>query len=257
MTEKIKFNNNNGQSLAALLELPTEKPLGFAVFAHCFTCNKNLTAVRNIGKALNSKGIAVLRFDFTGLGESEGDFEDTNFSSNIDDLISAASFLEKNYEAPSILIGHSLGGAAVLFAKQHIPTVKAIVTIGAPSNPSHVSHLFNDSIPEIIENGIAELTIGGRPFKIKEQFLKDIKSKKIEDTIANLRIPLLIFHSPIDTTVGITNAAKIYKTAKHPKSFISLDKADHLLSNRDDSEFVGLMIAAWCKRYLENDLISK
>lgn len=252
--EKIKFKNKQGHSLAALLELPEEKPLGYAIFAHCFTCNKNLTAVRNIGKALNSKGIAVLRFDFTGLGESEGEFEDTNFTSNVDDLIAAAAYLSENYEAPSILIGHSLGGAAVLLAKKQIPSIKAIATIGAPSNPNHVTQLFNDSVEEILENGEAQLSIGGRPFKIKEQFLHDIKSTKIEEEIANLGIPLLIFHSPIDTTVGVNNAAKIYKTAHHPKSFMSLDKADHLLSNRDDSEFVGLMIAAWSKRYLINDL---
>lgn len=252
MKEKIKFKNNQGQMLAALLEMPTENPLGYAIFAHCFTCNKNLTAVRNIGKALNSKGIAVLRFDFTGLGESEGDFEDTNFTSNVEDLIAAANFLKTNYEAPKILIGHSLGGAAVLFATHQIPSIKAISTIGAPSNPDHISHLFSDNISEIIENGEAELSIGGRPFKIKEQFLNDIKSKKIETATATLNVPILIFHSPIDTIVEINNAAKIYKSAKHPKSFISLDKADHLLSNRDDSEFVGLMIAAWSKRYLEN-----
>lgn len=252
MSEKIRFKNNQGQTLAALLELPEGNPLGYAVFAHCFTCNKNLTAVRNIGRALNSKGIAVLRFDFTGLGESEGDFEDTNFSSNVDDLISAANFLETNYEAPSILIGHSLGGSAVLLAKQHLPTIKSIVTIGAPSSPGHVSHLFNESITEIVENGEAELSIGGRPFKIKEQFLNDLKSNKIDGAIASLNIPLLIFHSPIDTIVQVENAAKIYKLAKHPKSFLSLDKADHLLTNKEDSEFVGLMIAAWTKRYLQS-----
>tara|TARA_R110000868_G_scaffold81946_2_gene231724 strand:+ start:35830 stop:36588 length:759 start_codon:yes stop_codon:yes gene_type:complete len=252
MTEKIKFQNKQGQNLAALLELPEGKPSGYAIFAHCFTCNKNLTAVRNIGRALNKNNIAVLRFDFTGLGESEGDFEDTNFTSNVDDLIAATDFLKNNYEAPAILIGHSLGGAAVLFATHKIPSIKAIVTIGAPSNPSHVSHIFESSIAEIQQNGIAELSIGGRPFKIKEQFLEDIKSHKIELATANLNVPIMIFHSPIDTTVEIANAAKIYKSAKHPKSFISLDKADHLLSDKNDSEFVGLMIAAWTKRYLEN-----
>jgi putative redox protein len=252
MREKIKFKNNQGQNLAALLELPNEKPLGYAIFAHCFTCNKNLIAVRNIGRALTSKGIAVFRFDFTGLGESEGEFEDTNFTSNVDDLIAAADYLKTNYEAPSILIGHSLGGAAVLFATHQIPSIKAVITIGAPSNPSHVSHLFENSISEINEKGVAKLSIGGRPFKIKEQFLNDIKSQKIENATASLNVPILIFHSPIDTTVGIDNASKIYKSAKHPKSFISIDKADHLLSNRDDSEFVGFMIAAWSKRYLED-----
>ena len=250
MREKIKFKNNKGQLLSAFLELPEGEPLGYAIFAHCFTCNKNLTAVRNIGKSLNNNGIAVFKFDFTGLGESEGDFEDTNFTSNVGDLIAAADYLKDNYKPASILIGHSLGGAAVLLATNQIPSVKAVATIGAPSNPSHVSHIFENSISEIKEKGIANLSIGGRPFKIKEQFLNDIKSQKVEEATANLGVPILIFHSPIDTTVEVENAAKIYKSAKHPKSFISLDKADHLLSDKEDSEFVGLMISTWSKRYL-------
>lgn len=247
---RIKFQNKVGQSLAAILEMPNEKPIGYALFAHCFTCNKNLTAVRNIGKALNSQGIAVLRFDFTGLGESEGEFEDTNFSSNVDDIIAAADFLESNYEAPKIVIGHSLGGAAVLFATGKIKSIKAIATIGAPANPEHVSHIFNDSIREIEGKGEADMEIGGRPFKIKLQFLNDLRSQKLQDATSKLNVPILIFHSPIDSTVEIENAAKIYKAAKHPKSFVSLDQADHLLTNKEDSEFVGLMIASWSKRYL-------
>ena len=252
MTNKIQFQNNQGQNLAAILELPEEKPIGYAIFAHCFTCNKNLTAVRSIGKALNSKGIAVFRFDFTGLGESEGDFEDTNFSSNVEDIIAAANFLDVNYEAPKILVGHSLGGAAVIFAASKIKSIQAIATVGAPANPEHVSHIFEDSISEIEGTGEANMAIGGRPFKIKQQFLNDIRSQKLQVAAKELNVPILIFHSPIDTTVEIENAAKIYKAAKHPKSFVSLDKADHLLTNKDDAEFVGLMIASWSKRYLLN-----
>jgi len=250
-SKKIKFTNAQGHELAAIIELPdNEPPKGFALFAHCFTCNKNLTAVRNIGKALTNNGIAVLRFDFTGLGESEGDFENTNFSSNIDDLISAAKFLEENYAAPDIIIGHSLGGAAVVFASQHIPSVKAVATIGTPSNPKHVSHLFKSGIEEINKNGEATLIIGGREFKIQQHFLDDINEKNMDKTLKNLKVSLLVMHSPQDTTVGIENAAQIYKCAWHPKSFISLDGADHLLSNKEDSLYVGKMIANWSERYI-------
>ena len=252
-SKKIKFTNTQGNELAARIELPDyETPKGFALFAHCFTCNKNLSAVRNIGKALTNSGIAVLRFDFTGLGESEGDFENTNFSSNIDDLISAAKFLEENYSAPDIIIGHSLGGAAVLFASQHIPSVKAVATIGAPSNPKHVSHLFKSGVDEINKNGEATLIIGGREFKIKKHFLDDINEKNMDKTLKNLKGSLLVMHSPQDTTVGIENAAQIYKCAWHPKSFISLDGADHLLTNKEDSLYVGKMIAIWSERYIKN-----
>jgi len=248
---KIKFQNEAGEQLAAILELPEiQEPLGFALFAHCFTCNKNLTAVKNIGKALTDNGIAVLRFDFTGLGESEGDFENTNFSSNIQDLISAADFLEKNYKAPDILIGHSLGGAAVIFAASKIESVKAIATIGAPSDPSHIMHLFRNGLEEIHSNGVADVSIGGRNFSIKKQFLDDISEKNFRTIVHALHKPLLLLHSPQDTTVGIENAANIYQAAMHPKSFISLDGADHLLSNSGDSTYVGMMIASWAKRYL-------
>lgn len=250
MYHNIHFENKNGQQLAAILEIPEENVLGFAIFAHCFTCNKNLNAVRNIGKALNSKGIAVLRFDFTGLGESEGDFENTNFSSNVEDLVSAADFLKQNYQAPDILIGHSLGGAAVLFAASKISSLKSIATIGAPADPEHVSHLFSHAINEIQSEGVAEVSIGGRPFLVKQQFIDDIQSKKIEFATQNLRVPLMVMHSPQDMTVEISNAARIYKAAHHPKNFISLDKADHLLSDKEDSAFAGAMIATWAKRYL-------
>ncbi len=188
ISEKIKFTNANGQVLAARIELPKNEELkGFALFAHCFTCNKNLTAVRNIGKALTKHGIGVLRFDFTGLGESEGDFENTNFSSNVEDLIAAAQFLEQNYEAPKIIIGHSLGGAAVVFAANQIPTIKAVVTIGAPSNPKHVSNLLKSSIDEININGEAIVEIGGRAFKIQKHFLEDINEQNMDRTLKKFK----------------------------------------------------------------------
>ncbi len=249
--KKIKFKNDLGQELAAIIEFPPEEPKSYALFAHCFTCNKNLTAIRNIGRALNKRGIAVLSFDFTGLGESEGDFGNTNFSSNVNDLISAAKYLKTNYSAPDILIGHSLGGAAVIFAAQHISSVKAVATIGAPSSPKHVSHLLKSGIDEINEKGEAVLEIGGREFKIQKQFLDDINEKNMEETLKVLKLPLLVLHSPQDTTVGIENAAQIYKAAWHPKSFISLDGATHMLSNKEDSIYAGKMIANWAERYIK------
>lgn len=251
ITKKITFKNEKGQTLAARLELPKNStPRAYALFAHCFTCNKNLTAVRTIGRTLTQKNIAVLRFDFTGLGESEGDFESTNFSSNIEDLYSAASFLAENYEAPSLLIGHSLGGAAVLFASKKISSVRAIATIGAPSNPEHVSHLFKNSVEEINDSGKAIVAIGGREFTIQKHFLEDIQDKNIKHQLEDFKNSILVMHSPQDTTVGIENAAEIYKAARHPKSFVSLNGADHLLSNKKDSEYVGQIIATWADRYL-------
>lgn len=251
ISKKVTFKNTQGIFLSAKLELPENEPKAFALFAHCFTCNKNLTAVRTIGRTLTEKNIAVLRFDFTGLGESEGDFENTNFSSNIEDLYSAAQFLEINYQAPSLLIGHSLGGAAVIYASANIASVKAIATIGAPACPSHVSHIFKNSLEEINASGKAIVSIGGRAFTIKKQFMEDIKSKNIHSVLKKFRDSLLILHSPQDTIVGIENAAEIYTAARHPKSFISLNGADHLLSNKKDSEYVGNTIATWADRYLE------
>ncbi|UMB62249.1 alpha/beta hydrolase [Lutibacter sp. A80] len=191
-----------------------------------------------------------MRFDFTGLGESEGDFMQTNFSSNIEDLYSAAEFLKENYQAPSLLIGHSLGGAAVIYASLKIPSIKAIATIGAPSNPKHVSHLFHSSIDEINETGSALVSIGGREFTIQKQFIEDIQENNIKHTLNNFRNSILILHSPQDTTVGIDNAAEIYSAARHPKSFVSLNGADHLLSDKRDSKYVGNIIATWADRYL-------
>ncbi len=251
-TTKLQFENADGFLLSARLEFPVDKrPEAFAIFAHCFTCTKNLLAVTNISRALTSKGIAVLRFDFTGLGESEGDFADTNFSSNVDDLVVAADYLRSNYEAPKIIIGHSLGGAAVLMAASRIAEIQAVSTIGAPADPPHVKHLFQNSIEEIEASGKAEVSLGGRPFTIKKQFIDDLEKNDLASTIKSLRKPLLILHSPQDDTVDISNAAKIYNAAMHPKSYISLDGADHLLMRKEDSLYVGDMIAAWAVRYIE------
>ena len=250
-SEKLVFTNAKGQQLAARLDFPvTRKPGAYAIFAHCFTCSKNLNAVRNINRALTAQGIAVLRFDFTGLGESEGDFANTNFSSNIDDLLSAAEFLSKEYEGPQILIGHSLGGAAVLQAAAEIPSCKAVVTIGAPCDPAHVLQLLNDARETIEASGEAEVELAGRQFKIKKQFLDDLETTRMKEKIAKLKKALLIFHSPMDNTVGIENARHIYETAKHPKSFITLSNADHLLTKEEDSCYVGDVITAWAKRYI-------
>ncbi|HMB63382.1 MAG TPA: bifunctional alpha/beta hydrolase/OsmC family protein [Eudoraea sp.] len=249
--QKVTFKNKDGQELSGRLELPVDRhPHNYALFAHCFTCNKNLLAVKTIGKSLTNQGFAVLRFDFTGLGESEGEFSDTNFSGNVGDLVAAADFLSKNYQAPTLLIGHSLGGAAVIFAASHIPGVKAVAVIGAPSNPIHVKRLLKSSIEEINSAGKAVVDLGGRAFTIKKQFLDDLNTKSLPDTAKHLRKSLLIMHSPQDDTVSIHNAEEIYVAAHHPKSFVSLDGADHLLSDRKDSAYVGEVIAVWAQRYL-------
>ncbi|WP_323755566.1 bifunctional alpha/beta hydrolase/OsmC family protein [Roseivirga sp.] len=254
-TIKLQFKNAEGFLLSAKLEQPVDKkPVAYALFAHCFTCSKNLLAVTNISRALTSKGIGVLRFDFTGLGESEGDFADTNFSGNIQDLVVAAEYLAKNYAVPSILIGHSLGGAAVLMAASQLDFIKSVVTIGAPSDTPHLKKLFKSSLEEIEENGKAVVSLGGRPFTIKQQFIEDLDKTELTSVISELRKPLLIFHSPQDETVDIKNAEKIYVAAHHPKSYISLDKADHLLTNKEDSLYVGEIIATWAKRYVDLEL---
>ncbi len=250
--EKVTFTNKTGDTLVGRLELPSnQEPHNFALFAHCFTCNKNLSAVKNISRGLTAKGFGVLRFDFTGLGESEGDFENTNFSGNVSDLIAAAAFLEDQYKAPTLLIGHSLGGAATIYAADAIASVKAVATVGAPSNPAHVEHLFKSNLQEIEANGKAVVNLSGRDFTIKKQFIEDLRTKSMLQTMAQLRKPLLIMHSPQDTTVGIKNAEEIYRAAHHPKSFVSLDGADHLLMNKNDSEYVGTVISGWAVRYME------
>lgn len=251
--KKLFFENSKKIKLSALLELPVDgKPTAFALFAHCFTCNKNFKAVNNISHALTREQIAVLRFDFTGLGESEGEFADTNFSSNVDDLVAAADFLRSGFAAPKLLIGHSLGGAAVLQAAGRIPSSKVVVTIGAPADPVHVTNLLSDGIKTIEQEGEAEISLEGRKFKIKKQFLADLEQTNMESVIRNLRRAILIFHSPTDQIVGIENAAKIFQTARHPKSFISLDQADHLLNNESDATYVGDIIAAFSRKYINS-----
>jgi len=249
--EKISFQNHSGQQLSAWLDMPLGgRPHHFVLFAHCFTCSKNLSAVRHISEALTQNGYAVLRFDFTGLGESEGEFADTNFSSNVDDLIAAAEFLEKEYKAPSMLIGHSLGGVAVIFAAARLPSVKAVVTIGAPADPVHISRLVQDKREELDARGEAMVSVGGRPFRIKTQFLRDLESNKMSSVLPELKRPILIMHDPFDTIVGIDNARMLFEMAKHPKSFISLDGAGHLLPKEEDSRYAGKIISTWALRYL-------
>lgn len=248
----LSFPNAQGHRLAARLDMPvTGQAVAYALFAHCFTCSKNLKAVGNITRALARQGIATLRFDFTGLGESDGDFADTHFSSNVDDLVAAAEFLRDHHEPPSILIGHSLGGAAVLQAAGRIGSTVAVATIGAPYDPEHVTKLLGDSSSTIAIQGEAEVTLAGRTFRIRKAFLDDLAAQKMQQTIRSLRKPLLVLHSPLDTTVDVENAAHIFQAAMHPKSFISLDKADHLLSRENDSNYAGSVIAAWAANYLK------
>jgi uncharacterized OsmC-like protein/alpha-beta hydrolase superfamily lysophospholipase len=249
--ERFDFPNARGEKLAAVLDLPEGAPRATALFAHCFTCGKNVVAAKRIADALTALGIAVLRFDFTGIGSSEGEFANTTFSSNVADLIAAADHLRKTRQAPSLLIGHSLGGAAVLAAADAVAEARAVVTIAAPSDPAHVVHLFKDKLDAIGEQGEVEVALAGRPFRIRREFLDDIAEQKLTDRIAKLRKALLIFHSPTDDTVGIENASHIFAAAKHPKSFISLPGADHLLTRRSDAVYVANVLAAWADRYLD------
>jgi alpha/beta superfamily hydrolase len=248
--DKITFPGALGDELSARLDMPLGKPRAYALFAHCFTCSKDILAAARISAGLTDRSISVLRFDFTGLGHSDGEFSNTNFSSNVGDLVAAAKWLSKNHVAPSILIGHSLGGAAVLAAASEVPEVKAVATIGAPFDPAHVSDNFSSAVEEINKNGEAEVNLGGRPFVIKQQFLNDIAEQNQKTRIANLRKALMIFHAPGDKHVGINNAAEIYGAAKHPKSFVTLDNADHLLTRKEDSVYVAEVISAWATRYL-------
>jgi putative redox protein len=250
-TERFQFPGSDGQQLAAALELPEGKTLAYALFAHCFTCGKDVLAAKRIAAALAAKGIAVLRFDFTGLGSSEGDFANSTFSSNVADLVRAADHLRETRKAPAILIGHSLGGAAVLAAAGQIPQAKAVVTIAAPSDPAHVTHFFADRLEDIRKHGKVEVSLAGRPFNIKREFLDDIAEHNLMDHVAKLHKALLIMQSPTDDTVGIDNATRIFVAAKHPKSFVSLPGADHLLSDRRDSMYAADVIAAWAERYID------
>ena len=248
--KNVTFENSAGEKLVGILDLPLAKPRAYALFAHCFTCSKNLRAATNISRALTDAGFAVLRFDFTGLGQSEGEFADSNFSSNVDDLLVAADFLDEHYEAPALLLGHSLGGTAVLQAAHDIPSAVAVATIGSPADPAHVGHLFAPATEALERDGVAEVNLGGRPFTVKQQFLEDIRKHPMPESLGSLRKAIMILHAPLDDTVELDNASKLFTAAKHPKSFVSLDKADHLMSRTEDSRYAGEVIASWAVRYL-------
>lgn len=251
-SRKISFLNHSGIDLAAVLELPEdEQPHAFAIFAHCFTCTKSNIAAVNICRALSRRQIAVLRFDFTGLGDSGGDFASTSFSHNVADIIAASRFLTDAYQAPKVLIGHSLGGAAVLHAANQIESVRAVATLGAPFQPGHALQIFASARRDIEASGEAQVEIAGRPFTIRKAFVDDLQNQNPGETLRNLSAALLVMHSPRDTVVGIENAAEIYQAAKHPKSFISLEPADHLLTRKEDSLYAADMIATWAGRYLD------
>jgi len=250
-TERISFAGHGGDALAARLDMPDGPHLGTALFAHCFTCSKDIPAARRIAGRLAGMGIAVLRFDFTGLGHSCGEFANTSFSSNVADLVEAARYLSGRGMHPGLLIGHSLGGAAVLRAAGQIDSVKAVATIGAPAEPEHVTHNFADALPEIERTGEAEVRLGGRSFRIRREFLEDVSRENLADAIAGLKRALLVLHAPRDATVGIENAARIFEMAKHPKSFVTLDTADHLVSTPVDAEYAAQVISSWAGRYME------
>ena len=250
-TERFQFTSPEGHQLAAALDLPEREPVAYALFAHCFTCGKDVLAAKRIALALAVRGIAVLRFDFTGLGSSEGDFANSTFSSNVADLVRAADHLRETRKSPAILIGHSLGGAAILAAAEQIPDAKAVVTIAAPSDPAHVTGLFKDRIADIRKHGKAEVSLAGRPFHIKREFLDDVAEQGLMVHVAKLHKALLIMHAPTDDTVGIDNATRIFVGARHPKSFVSLAGADHLLTGKRDAAYVADVIAAWATRYVD------
>jgi len=250
-SEKLTFKGHSGENLAARLDLPEGPHLATAIFAHCFTCSKDIPAARRIAARLAAMGIAVLRFDFTGLGHSEGEFANTNFTSNVDDLVAAARHLARKKMPPALLIGHSLGGAAVIKAAIDMPTIKAVATLGAPADPAHVADNFGNALPQIHETGAAMVTLGGRAFEIRKSFIDDIAASEIETALGKLRAALLVMHAPGDATVGIENAAAIFQAAKHPKSFVTLDDADHLISGAGDAEYAADVIATWAARYLD------
>jgi uncharacterized OsmC-like protein/alpha/beta superfamily hydrolase len=252
-TSRASFPGHSGANLAARLDMPNGKVRAFALFAHCFTCSKDLVAARRIAADLSRAGIAVLRFDFTGLGSSEGEFASTNFSSNVGDLLAAADWLRDNHAAPALLIGHSLGGAAMLAVAADIPEARAVVTIGAPADTDHVLANFGSDLATIERDGQADVTLAGRSFRIARQFVEDVRGVRLAERIRAMRKPLLILHSPLDEIVGIDNATAIFIAARHPKSFVSLDKADHLLTRAEDAAFAAAVIAGWTSRYLEAD----
>lgn len=249
-SQRQEFIGAHGHKLAARLDGPDGEVKAYALFAHCFTCGKDVLAARRVAQELTEHGVAVLRFDFGGLGASEGEFANTNFSSNLEDLVAAADFMRATYQAPSLLIGHSLGGAAVLAAASQMPEVKAVVTIAAPSNPAYVTGMFSEHLEEIEREGEAHVQLAGRPFRIKQQFVDDAGSHNVKLKIAGLKRALLVMHAPGDDTVALSNAMDIFTAAKHPKSFVSLDSADHLLTKREDAIYVAKLIATWAERYL-------
>lgn len=249
-TKQITFPGHDGSTLSARLDLPGGPHLATALFAHCFTCGKDIPAARRIAARLAGMGIAVLRFDFTGLGHSEGEFSNTSFTSNVDDLIAACTYLDGEGMKPSLLIGHSLGGAAVLKAASQLDQIKAVATLGAPFDPEHVTHNFADALPEIMSKGVAEVSLGGRPFKIGKQFIEDVAAGELTPAIGSLKSALLVLHAPQDAIVSIDNASQIFLAAKHPKSFVTLDNADHLITRAVDAEYAADVIATWAGRYL-------
>jgi putative redox protein len=248
--EKLTFTNQHGEELAGLLELPEAEPLAYALFAHCFTCSKHIGAASRVSRALASRGVGVLRFDFTGLGNSEGDFANTNFTSNVQDLVSAASAIQQRFRAPDLLIGHSLGGAAVLVAASQLPNIRGVVTIAAPSDPAHVTHLFARHHQAIHEEGFAEVNLAGRQFTITRQFLEDITEQSLLGDLRAMHKALLVMHSPNDEIVEIEHARHIFEAANYPKSFHSLDGADHLLSQPEDADYAAEVITTWAGRYI-------
>ncbi|AHM04864.1 OsmC-like family protein [Roseibacterium elongatum DSM 19469] len=250
-TEKLTFSGHAGDRLAARLDLPEGPHLATALFAHCFTCGKDIVAARRIAARLAAEGIAVLRFDFTGLGHSAGEFRNTSFTSNVGDLHAAAEALAERGMAPSLLIGHSLGGAAVLKAARGIASSKAVVTIGAPFDPAHVTHNFGDALDRIARDGVGEVDLGGRPIQIGQGFVEDVRGEALAGDIAHLNRALLVLHAPRDAVVGIDNATRIFTAAKHPKSFVTLDDADHLITRGADAEYTATVIASWVQRYLD------
>ncbi len=249
-TKRITFPGHNGDELAARLDMPDGPHLATALFAHCFTCGKDIPAARRIAARLAGMGIAVLRFDFTGLGHSEGEFANTSFTSNVEDLIAACTYLDAEGLPPTLLIGHSLGGAAVLKAAAQMDQIKAVATLGAPFDPEHVTHNFADALPEIISKGVAEVSLGGRPFNIGKGFIEDVAKGELTPAIGSLKAALLVLHAPQDAIVSIDNASQIFLAAKHPKSFVTLDDADHLITRASDAEYAADVIATWASRYV-------
>lgn len=250
MPDRVQFPSARGEPLVGRFERPAGERIGVALLAHCFTCGKDLLGARLISRALAARGYAVLRFDFTGLGESAGDFADTTFTSNVEDLVAAAAWLGRTEGAPALLVGHSLGGPAVILAAHRLAEVRAVATIGAPSDPAHVAHLFADALPRIEGEGEARVYLAGRPFTVSRRFLEDVREQRMAEAVRGLDRALLVLHSPQDSTVAVEHAARLYAAARHPKSFISLDGADHLLSRPADAAYVGEIVAAWASRYV-------